>query len=242
LNKALKTWKKDQEDYIYRAEESDPTLIHPQFMTQTLDRLTTDDAAFTADVGSPMVWLLHHIRATGARSFLTSLLHGAMANAYSQALRIALAFPQRQIIALCGVGGMTMLLGDLHTLVQEQIPIKILVYNNDTLGFVEMEQRVEGLLDAFTSLENPDFSELARVCKMYGRRVENSNDLETAMTEWLAHDGPALLDVCVNSMELVMPPKIEAKQVALTALFGIKAVLNGRMTEVYSLLINNFWR
>jgi pyruvate dehydrogenase (quinone) len=163
-----------------------------------------------------------------------------MANAYPQALGIAKAYPDRQVIALCGDGGMTMLMGDLLTLVQESVPVKLLVFNNGSLGFVEMEQRVDGLLDAFTELKNPDFAEVAKVCGMSGFRVDNAGDLQQAMTQWLAHDGPALLDVRVNRMELVMPPEVEAGQVASTALFGIKAVLNGRTNELVSLLRDNF--
>lgn len=240
LKNALKRWEKDREGYADAANEPDPELIHPQFVAQTLDRLAADDAAFTADGGSPMVWCLRHIRATGARHFQLSLLHGTMANAYPQAMGIAAACEGRQVIAMCGDGGLSMLMGDLLTLRQERLPVKILVFNNGSLGFVEMEQRVEGLLDAFTGLENPDFTALAQACGIAGYRAENADKLEGAMRSWLAEDGPALLDVPVNRMELVMPPKIEASQVASTALFGIKAVLDGRMKEVVSLLRSNF--
>lgn len=242
LRKALSRWKTDQEIYENDTVERDHDLIHPQFVTRMLDRLAKHDAFFTADGGSPMVWLLRHLTANGERRFLTSLLHGTMANAYPQAMGISAAYPDRQVIALCGDGGMTMLMGDLLTLVQEELPIKLLVFNNGALGFVEMEQRVEGLLDAFTDLKNPDFSKLAQVCGMKGWRVENSSALENAMQEWLAADGPALLDVTVSRMELVMPPKIQASQVASTALFSIKAILDGRAKEVVALLRNNFLR
>lgn len=242
LEAARKQWQKDLQGYLGEAEESDPTLIHPQFVTHTLDRLAARDAIFTADGGSPMVWLLRHLTANGKRRFLTSLLHGTMANAYPQAMGAAAAYPDRQVISMSGDGGLTMLMGDLLTLKQEKLPVKILIYNNGSLGFVEMEQRVEGLLDSYTDLENPDFAKLAEVCGLQGWRVENADDLETAMTQWLAADGPALLDVRVNRMELVMPPKVEAGQVASTALFGIRAVFDGRMREVVSLLRDNFLR
>ena len=120
--------------------------------------------------------------------------------------------------------------------------MKLLVFNNGSLGFVEMEQRVEGLLDAFTHLKNPNFASLAEVCGLYGARVEQAGDLEAAMKAWLAHDGPALLDVKVTALELVMPPEIRPSQVASTTLFGLKAVLNGRVDEVVSLLRDNFLR
>ncbi|EBA08624.1 ubiquinone-dependent pyruvate dehydrogenase [Sagittula stellata] len=242
LEAARKQWKKDLDGYADEAEESDPSLIHPQFVTHTLDRLAAPDAIFTADGGSPMVWLLRHLTANGQRNFLTSLLHGTMANAYPQAMGAAAAYPDRQVISMSGDGGMTMLMGDLLTLKQEKLPVKILIYNNGSLGFVEMEQRVEGLLDSYTGLENPDFAKLAEVCGLKGWRVENADDLEGAMAEWLAADGPAVLDVRVNRVELVMPPKVEAGQVASTALFGMKAVLDGRAREVISLLRDNFLR
>lgn len=242
LQASLETFAEDGKKLEARGEQPDASLIHPQFVAQTLDRLAADDAAFTADGGSPMVWLLRHLRATGKRSFLTSLLHGTMANAYPQALGIAKAFPQRQVIALCGDGGLSMLLGDLLTLVQESIPVKLLVFNNSSLGFVEMEQRIEGLLDSYTELRNPDFAALARVCGLHGERVEQADDLQEAMRRWLSYQGPALLDVTVNRMELVMPPQISAQQVSSTALFGLKAMLGGRADEVLRLIKNNFWR
>ena len=241
LDKALTQWKDDKAEYVQEAESGE-SLIHPQTVAHTLDKLAKDDAIFTADGGSPMVWLLRHLTATGKRRFLTSLLHGTMANAYPQALGIAKAYPQRQVIALCGDGGMSMLMGDLLTLVQDNIPVKLLIFNNESLGFVEMEQRVEGLLDSFTGLKNPDFSKVAQTLGLEGFRVDKTDQLDEAMQQWLATDKPALLDVRVNRMELVMPPKIEASQVMSTAMFGIKAVFNGRMDEVVSLLRDNFVR
>ena len=241
LDKALKQWQKDQEGYR-KEEVSKHSLIHPQTVTRRLNELAGDDAIFTADGGSPMVWLLRHLDAKGSRRFLTSLSHGTMANAYPQAMGIAKAYPERPVIALCGDGGMTMLMGDLLTLIQENTPVKLLIYNNESLGFVEMEQRVEGQLDSFTKLQNPDFSEVAKAMGLDAWRVENPDELENAMSQWLASDKTALLDVKVSPMELVMPPKIEAGQVASTALFGIKAVLNGRADEVVDLLKDNFLR
>lgn len=242
LDRAQAQYEKDLASYREEGAEDDPGLIHPQAVANMLDRLAPDDAIFTADGGSPMVWLLRHLSAGGGRRFLTSLLHGTMANAYPQALGIQLAHPDRPVVALCGDGGMTMLMGDLLTLVQEKIPAKLLIFNNGSLGFVEMEQRVEGLLDSFTGLQNPDFAALARTIGMEGFRVEQASDLEDKMRDWLATDGPALLDVKVNRMELVMPPKVEAGQVIGTAMFGLRAVLDGRPGEVVELLRNNFLR
>ncbi|AND70376.1 pyruvate dehydrogenase [Dyella thiooxydans] len=215
-------------------------LVHPQYLTALIDRHADDDAVFTADGGSPMVWLLRHVRSNGRRRTLTSLVHGTMANAMPSALGIKKALPERQVIALCGDGGLAMLLGDLLTAVQEDIPIKVVVYNNGSLGFVEMEQKVEGLLDAYTDLKNPDFARLADAMGIYGRRVESAGALEEAVRDVLSRPGPALLDVRVNRYELVMPPKIEPGQVLHTALYSAKAVLSGRGDEVGELLRSNF--
>ena len=237
-----KQWQKDLQGYIDEGKESDPDLIHPQYVANMLDKKADDDAIFISDVGTAMVWMLRHLKANGKRRFLNSLLHGTMANGFSSAMGAKLAYPDRQVIAMCGDGGLTMLMGDLLTLVQEKIPLKVVVFHNNTLGFVEMEQRVEGLVDHFTGLHNPDFAKLAEACGIEGWHVENADTLEPAMDAWLRHDGPALLDVKVNQMELVMPPKVEASQVAATALFGMRAVLDGRTREVVDLLRNNFLR
>jgi pyruvate dehydrogenase (quinone) len=242
LDAVLAQWQKDRDGYARAANEPDETLIHPQFVTQALEEMAPDDAIFTADGGSPMLWCLRHVTARGDRRFLISLLHGTMANAYPQALGIKAAMPERPVIALCGDGGMTMLMGDLLTLVQEKLSVKLLIFNNSSLGFVEMEQRVEGMLDAYTELKNPDFSRLAKVCGLFGAKAEKASDLRPAMAQWLAYDGPALLDVHVSRMELIMPPELKLSQVASTAMFGVKAVLDGRGKEVVSLLRDNFLR
>lgn len=232
-DKALK--KREQEEQPGEGE-----LIHPQHLTALLSKYATDDALFTADGGSPMVWVLRHIRVNGRRRTLTSLLHGTMANAMPQALGLQKAFPGRQVISLSGDGGLAMLLGDLLTAVQESLPIKVVVFNNGSLNFVELEQKVEGLLDNYTDLKNPDFGRLAEVIGFHGRTVTRSEDLEEAVQDFLAQRGPALLDVHTSRAELVMPPQIEAKQVAGTALYAAKAVLNGRFDDVKHLLVDNF--
>lgn len=215
-------------------------LIHPQYLTHLIDVHAAEDAAFTADGGSPMVWLLRHIRSNGRRRTLTSLVHGTMANAMPSALGIQKAFPGRQVIALCGDGGLAMLLGDLLTAIQEKLPIKVVVYDNGSLGFVEMEQKVDGLLDSYTDLLNPDFARVAEAIGFHARRVEQAGALEDAVRDLLAQPGPALLDVKVNRYELVMPPKVEPGQVLHTALYSAKAVLAGRGKDVEELLRSNF--
>jgi len=213
--------------------------IHPQYLANLIDAHADRDAIFTADGGSPMVWLLRHVKANGARRTLISLTHGTMANAMPQALGAKKAFPDRQVVSLSGDGGIAMLLGDLLTAIQEKIPIKIAVFDNGSLGFVELEMKVEGLLNAYTDLINPDFAKVAEAIGFYGRRVERPEDLEAAVKEWLAHPGPALLDVLTSRMELVMPPHIDAKNVFGTALYSTKAFLGGRAGDVWDLVTEN---
>jgi pyruvate dehydrogenase (quinone) len=240
LEQHLKTHEDTLTDLEQQERAGKDGLIHPQQLTRLIDRHAAADALFTADGGSPMVWLLRHVKSNGMRRTLVSLLHGTMANAMPQSLGLKKAFPERQVISLSGDGGIAMLLGDLLTAIQEDIAVKIVVYNNGSLGFVELEMKVEGLLDAYTDLHNPNFAQLAEVIGLKGWRVERNEELEAAVIAFLAHPGPALLDVRVNRMELVMPAEIEVAQVAGTALYAAKAVLAGRTRDVVDLLESNF--
>ena len=240
LDQCLELFRETLVDLDKQGRPGRDGLIHPQQLVSLLNQHATDDAIFVADGGSPMVWLLRHIRVNGRRRTLTSLLHGTMANAMPQALGIKKALPDRQVIALSGDGGLAMLLGDLLTAIQEKIPLKIVVFNNGTLGFVELEMKVEGMLNAFTDLQNPDFGKLAEVIGFRGWTIDHNEQLEPAILEFLAHPGPALLDVHVNRTELVMPPKIEPSMVFGTVLYGVKAVLGGRTGDVVDLLESNF--
>ncbi|NUF52401.1 ubiquinone-dependent pyruvate dehydrogenase [Acinetobacter seifertii] len=233
---------KHQSDEIRHKEErvGKDGLIHPQYLVSLLNRYADQDAIFFGDGGSPMVWVLRHIDVNGKRRTFTSLLHGTMANAMPQALGAQKAFPNRQIIALCGDGGLAMLLGDLLTTIQEKLPIKIVVFNNSSLNFVELEQKVEGLLDHYTDLLNPDFGQLANVIGLHGQTIKHGDGLEQAVESFLKHDGPALLDVHTNPMELVMPPDPNLNQVSSTSLYAIKALMSGRVDDVKNLLVNNF--
>jgi pyruvate dehydrogenase (quinone) len=219
-----------------RAVAGKSGAIHPQYLTETIARHAARDAVFTADGGSPMVWCLRHVPATGLNRTIVSLTHGTMANAMPQALGAQAAFPDRQVISLSGDGGLAMLLGDLLTAVQEKLPIKVAVFDNGSLGFVELEQKVEGLLDAYTNLVNPDFAKVAEAMGFWGRRVERSEDVEGAVQAWLAAPGPALLDVLTDRYELVVPPVATAEQVFGMALYSAKGVLAGRGDEVAALI------
>ncbi len=214
-------------------------IIHPQYVVRLLAQLADRDAIFTADGGGPMVWLLRHLPSTGANRTFTSLTHGTMANAMPQALGAQMAFPKRQVIALSGDGGLAMLLGDLLTAVQEKLPIKVVVFDNGTLGFVELEQRAEGMLDAYTKLENPDFARVAEAMGFTAWRVTDPNELEARTRELLAAPGPALLDVVLDRSEFVVPPKLEAGQVLGMALYSAKAVLAGRGHDVVEMIEDN---
>jgi pyruvate dehydrogenase (quinone) len=209
--------------------------IHPQYLVETISTHAAADAVYTADAGSPMVWCLRHVASTGANRTIVSLSHGTMANAMPQALGAQAAYPNRQVISLSGDGGLAMLMGDLLTTIQEKLPIKVCVFNNGALGFVEIEQKVEGLLDAYTDLLNPDFARVAEALGIWSQRVEDPDDVVGAVQAWLATPGPALLDVVVARSELVMPPVIKAGQLLGTALYSAKAILAGRIDDLIDL-------
>ncbi|CCM77185.1 pyruvate dehydrogenase (pyruvate oxidase),thiamin-dependent, FAD-binding (fragment) [Rhizobium mesoamericanum STM3625] len=171
-----------------------------------------------------------------------SLVHGSMANALPQAIGAQAAFPERQVISLSGDGGFAMLMGDFLTLAQQNLPVKIVIFNNSVLGFVALEMKASGLLETGTSLKNPDFAAMANAVGVHARRVEDPADLEGALADLLAHDGPALLDVVTNTEELSMPPKIEALQVKGFSLWALKAVMNGKGNQLLDLTVSNFLR
>lgn len=241
LERCLEHHRKSLEGLREHAQPTRNGLIRPQYLTSLIDRHADADALFTADGGSPMIWILRHISARAGRRTLASLVHGTMANAMPQAMGLKVAFPERQVIALCGDGGLSMLMGELLTLVQEQIPLKLVVFNNSALFFVELEQRVEGMLEAFTNLQNPDFARVAESIGLWGRKVSHGEELEAAVVEWLAQPGPALLDVVVNQ-ELVMPPKVAPAAVKGMALYAAKAVISGHAGDVVKMIENHLAR
>jgi pyruvate dehydrogenase (quinone) len=214
--------------------------IYGQYLTSIIDRLADKDALFTADDGTVGVWLLRMIQANGKRRMFASLLHGTMAGGFTTAIGLKKAQPDRQVIALAGDGGFAMLMGDLITLVQHDIPIKIAVYDNGKLGFVELEQKSEGLMPVYTDLKNPDFGKVAEAVGLWGRTVEDAGLLEASVAEWLAQPGPALLNVKVAPMELVMPPFTALKPAVGMALYTMKAVLHGKAGDVFEMIAENF--
>ncbi len=218
------------------------TPIHPQYVAKVLDELAAEDAVFTCDVGTPTVWSARYLHMNGKRRLLGSFSHGSMANALPQAIGVQASHPGRQVITLSGDGGLAMLLGDLLTLRQLKLPVKLVVFNNSSLGFVELEMKAAGLVDYGTDLVNPNFAKLAESADVFGVRVEKPEELRPALTEALAHDGPALVDVVVNRQELSMPPTISLDQALGFGLYMIRAVLSGRGDEVIDLAKTNLMR
>ena len=178
----------------------------------------------------------------GRRRLIGSLVHGSMANAMPQAIGAQAAIPSRQVISLSGDGGFTMLMGDVLTLVQHKLPVKIVVFNNGTLGFVALEMKASGFLETGTSLTNPDFAAMARAIGIHAIRIEDPGELETAIADILAHQGPALLDVVTNPQELAMPPTITLEQVEGFSLWALRAVISGRGDELIEVARSNLLR
>ena len=213
--------------------------VHPQHLMRLGSELAAEDAVFTADVGTPTVWAARYLKMNGRRRLLGSFNHGSMANAMLQALGAQAAQPNRQVISLSGDGGFTMMMGDMLTAVQQKLPIKIILFNNSSLGFVAMEMKAGGYLDTATDLHNPDFAAMAKVAGFTSFRVEDSTNLKETLTQALAHPGPVLVDVRTERNELIMPPKVQIGHAKGFSLYMLKAVLNGRGDEVVELARTN---
>jgi pyruvate dehydrogenase (quinone) len=215
-------------------------MIYGQYLSSIINRKAAEDALFAADDGTCGVWMLRVIAANGKRRMFASLLHGTMASGIGTAIGLQTCQPDRQVVCVAGDGGITMLLGDLITIVSEKLPIKIAVYDNGSLGFVELEQKSEGLLPTYTDLKNPDFAKVAQAIGLWGRTVTDAAELESAVGEWLAVSGPALLNVKVAPMELVMPPFIAPEAAYGMAMYSVRAVLHGQAGDVFEMIRENF--
>jgi len=216
--------------------------MHPQYVAKIVDELAADDAIFSCDVGTPTVWAARYLTMNGKRRLLGSFNHGSMANAMPQAIGAQCAFPGRQVVSFSGDGGLTMLLGDLLSLRQHKLPVKIVVFSNSVLAFVELEMKAAGILGSGTELVNPDFVALAQSAGIFGVRVEDPAELTKAVIAAFQHDGPALVEAVVNRSELSMPPTIKLDQAVGFNLWALKAVLNGRGDEVIDLAVSNLIR
>jgi len=242
LRDAVANYRKTRKDLDGLAVDDGKRPLHPQFVARLLDELAEDDAVFTADVGEPVVWAARYLTMTKGRRLLGSFTHGSMANAMPQALGAQAVDRDRQVIALSGDGGIAMLLGDLLSIRQNDLPIKVIVFDNSALGFVEVEMKAAGIVNFGTTLENPDFAAVATAMGMTGIRVERGEELEPALRRALREPGPVLVDVVVARQELSIPPAITAAQAKGFTLWALRTVLSGRGDELLDLADTNVWR
>ena len=240
LDARTKDYKKVREGLDELAGPDDnKTPIHPQYVARLLDQLAADDAIFTCDVGTPTVWSARYLTMNGRRRLLGSFSHGSMACAVPQAIGAQAAFPTRQVVTLSGDGGLAMMLGDLLTLRQLKLPIKMVVFNNGALAFVELEMKAGGIVNFATDLDNPSFADLANSIGIHGVRVSEPNNLEAAIKTAFATPGPALIEVMVNRQELSMPPHISLDQMKGFSLYMARSVFSGRGDEIIDLAKTN---
>ncbi|TJZ50634.1 ubiquinone-dependent pyruvate dehydrogenase [Sphingobacterium olei] len=241
LRSQLKLYEKVKENLnTYVKETGKEDNIQPEFLTSTICTLASDDAIFTVDTGMSCVWGARFIKSTRLRTMLGSFNHGSMANAMPMAIGAALAHPHRQVIALCGDGGLSMLLGDLATIKQYQLPIKIIVFNNRTLGMVRLEMQVAGLPDSETDMLNPDFTKVGEAMGIRSESVHIPDEVEEALQRAFTYQGPYLLNVFTNPNALAMPPKVEAEQVVGMVKSMTKLMLGGKMDEVFEIIKSNY--
>lgn len=214
--------------------------IHPEYVMSEINNISSDDAIYTVDTGMTCVWGARYLQATGKRHMLGSFNHGSMANALPQAIGAALACPDRQVIALCGDGGLSMTLGDLETVVQYKLPIKIIVFNNRSLGMVKLEMEVDGLPDWQTDMLNPNFAQVAEAMGMTGFNVSDPEEVLNTLCNAFELEGPVLINVMTDPNALAMPPKIELGQMVGFAQSMYKLLINGRSQEVIDTINSNF--
>jgi pyruvate dehydrogenase (quinone) len=217
-------------------------LLHPQQVAKAISDRAAADAIFTCDVGLPTVWAARYLAMNGKRRLLGSFWHGSMANAMAQSIGAQAAFPRRQVISLSGDGGFAMLMGDFLSLAQLHLPVKVVVFNNGALGFIELEQKATGFLDTGTDLQNPNFAAMAEAVGIRGIRLEKPDDVDAGIAAAFAHDGPVLIDAVVSRTELAMPPSVTVEMAKGFTLYMAKAVIDGRMGEIVDLAKTNLWR
>lgn len=243
LDRALRHYRKTRASLDALAvNDRDRTPIRPEYLAGLIDRLAAADAVFTCDVGSPVVWAARYLSMNGRRRLLGSFNHGTMANALPHAIGAQSAYPGRQVIALAGDGGLTMLFGELVTLIQNRLPVKVIVFNNSSLNFVELEMKAAGIVTFGTDLQNPDFAAVATAMGIHGRKVTEPADLEDVLKEAFAHDGPAVIDVHTARQELSIPPAITIEQAKGFSLYAIRTILAGRSDELLDLITTNVAR
>jgi len=225
-------------DKLARDRRNDSPL-HPQFVAATIDRLAAPDAVFTADVGTPCIWAARYLHMNGTRRLIGSFNHGSMANALPHAIGAQASQPGRQVVAMSGDGGLAMLLGELITLRQLQLPVKVVVFSNGALSFVELEMKAAGIVTYGTDLDNPDFAGIARASGLLGIRVDKAGELEGALRQAFGHDGPALVEVRTARHELSLPPKLTYGQLKGFTLYATRTILSGGGAELVELTKTN---
>src|SRR5271154_6148435 len=241
LTAQVERHRKDVETAKAETLSGPDAAISGTYLTKVINKLAADDALFAADDGTPLVWMLRHIDTGGKRRTFGSLLHGTMADGMPSALGLQKCQPGRQVICLAGDGGFAMLLGDLLTTVQEHLPIKIAVYDNGKLGFIDIENKAAGLEPVYTDLKNPNFGDVAKAVGLWGRMVSKAGELEDSVRSWLSQTGPALLHVKVKPMQLVTPPSpfIAPEGVVGMAVYSAKAMLRGKGHDVWEMIVEN---
>ncbi len=210
--------------------------IAPEYLTSLIDCYASSSAIFTVDTGMCCTWSAKYLSATKDRRLLASFNHGSMCNALPMAIGAALARPKQQIVALCGDGGLSMMLGELATVVQYDLPIKIIVFNNRALGMVKLEMEVEGLVDWQTDLFNPDFSTVATAMGIKSFRVTDPDKLESVVKEALEMQGAVLVDVHTDPNAMAKPPKITAEQVKGFSTSMVKMLSGGDFDKVIDII------
>jgi pyruvate dehydrogenase (quinone) len=239
LDKHVEEHRQAEEKFRAKLSPGHKNKISGQYLATVVDRLANEDALFASDDGTSTVWLLRHVRANGKRRMYSSLLHGTMGGGVATALGLQKCQPGRQVVTLVGDGGLSMMLGDVLTTLQEDLPIKICVFDNAKLGFVEIEQKTEGLLPTFTQNKNPEFGAVAQAMGLWGKDVIDPSEVEDAVAEWLSQPGPALLNVHVAPLELVMPPFTAFKPAYGMAVYSLKAILHGDVGDIAGLISQN---
>jgi len=224
----------------YVEDPGKPNAIHPEFVASVINELAERDAIFTVDTGMCCVWAARYIDGTGERKMLGSFNHGSMANAMPQSIGAALACPDKQIIAFCGDGGLSMMLGDLMTIVQYKLPVKIIVFNNRSLGMVKLEMEVAGIPDLETEMLNPDFVKIAEAMGMYGINIDDPDKVKSGLQKAFQQKGPVLVSIWTDPNALAMPPKLEFNQMKGYALYMGRMMLSGRMDEVFNMISSNY--
>lgn len=226
--------------YTYVKDNGSTDKIQPEYVASVIDKLAKGDAVFTMDTGMCCVWAARYVHATGKRRFLGSFNHGSMANAMPMSIGASLLYPGRQVIAFCGDGGLSMLLGDLATIKQYNLPIKIVVFNNRALGMVKLEMQVQGLPDNETEMVNPDFARIAEAMGFKGLTVREPGELEGMVAEAFGYDGPVLLNILTNPNSLAMPPAIEWDEMKGYMVTMTKMMLGGRMDDILEMVRSNY--